>query len=265
MLTFILLFIIFVIYLRIKDKKEEKKIKEWQKKQEEVERLERQKKESTLTETKNKVSSSARLKSPRSRRLSRNYQDFLDLDLSLDNWGSTNNANSDKEKAINFLKSKGIYFFYHFTDRKNLQSIKKLGGLYSWNYLESNNLNYVNSGGNQESRSLDRRRNLQDYVRLSFSDNLPMKWHREQEGYDIVLLKISLSIINDDMLVSDINATDTNCNFSNGYKGLDIVDYQAVKKGICYRTDPLFKKKQAEILIKSKVPSEYIINLNSLV
>lgn len=171
---------------------------------------------------------------------------------------------SEKERKIRFLKSMGIDCFYHFTDRKNLESIIKLGGLYSWNYLETNGLGYVNSGGNIISRNLDKRKNLQDYVRLSFNNNLPMKWHREQQGYNIVTLKIALSVINEDMLVSDINATDTNCKFSKGYKGLNIVNYRAVKMGKCYRTDPLFKQRQAEILIKTKVPLEYITNLETL-
>ena len=44
----------------------------------------------------------------------------------------------DKEVILNLLRNNGINCFYHFTARKNLASIRELGGLYSWFNMEKN-------------------------------------------------------------------------------------------------------------------------------
>lgn len=41
----------------------------------------------------------------------------------------------DAVEIRNVLRENNVRVFYHFTDRKNLHSIKKLGGLYSWYYI----------------------------------------------------------------------------------------------------------------------------------
>ena len=51
-----------------------------------------------------------------------------------------NKYKKEKEEILQFLKSKGIKSFYHFTDKANINSIKLNGGLYSWNYCLNNNI-----------------------------------------------------------------------------------------------------------------------------
>ena len=72
------------------------------------------------------------------------------------------------------MKLNNVEKLYHFTDRENLESIKKNGGLYSWDFCEKNNLSISKPGGDELSRSLDKRYGLENYVRLSFSRNHPM-------------------------------------------------------------------------------------------
>ena len=40
------------------------------------------------------------------------------------------------------MKLNNVEKLYHFTDRENLESIKKNGGLYSWDFCEKNKDNY---------------------------------------------------------------------------------------------------------------------------
>ena len=45
----------------------------------------------------------------------------------------------------NLLLRNGIKCFYHFTDRANIESIRRNGGLYSWHYLNTDSLSRRNS------------------------------------------------------------------------------------------------------------------------
>ena len=72
------------------------------------------------------------------------------------------------------IKENNISALYHFTDMSNIDSIKQNGGLFSWQYMENNNISISKPGGDGFSRQLDKRKGLQDYVRLSFTKNHPM-------------------------------------------------------------------------------------------
>lgn len=74
----------------------------------------------------------------------------------------------DYYEYIQLLVDNGINYLYHFTDRRNLSSIKNYGGLYSWKYCVNHNINIPCPGGDSFFRSLDESFNLGNYVRLSF-------------------------------------------------------------------------------------------------
>lgn len=159
----------------------------------------------------------------------------------------------------NHLTSNGVRCFYHFTDRRNLESIKKHGGLYSWHYCEDHGITIPYPGGNGTSRSLDSYHGLSDYVRLSFCTDHPMKWVLEQKGYDIVLLRIKIDVAClEGTLFSDINATDNNHRHGGTLDDLKRVNIQATQENYVSRTSPIFKQHQAEVMVKTFIPLEYI-------
>lgn len=55
------------------------------------------------------------------------------------------------------LVSNGISYLYHFTDTRNIPSIKRHGGLFSWYYCKNNNINIPCQGGDYDSRELDKK------------------------------------------------------------------------------------------------------------
>ena len=164
----------------------------------------------------------------------------------------------------NHLSSNNIRYLYHFTDRRNLESIRRHGGLYSWKYCDTHDINIPYTGGDSMSRSLDCRYDLEDYVRLSFCDDHPMTYRLSQNGYDLVLLKIKVDVAElDATLFSDMNATDNNCNYGKTLADLQRVDLNATKRHYLRNTDPLFKKHQAEVLVKTFIPIDKIVNIDS--
>jgi len=86
--------------------------------------------------------------------------------------------------------------FYHFTDSRNIPSIRRYG-LLSWKRLVEKNIAHW-PASSENSRWLDLRINLQDYIRLCKQPNHPMAHKAIQEGriQDFVWLEIDDVVIN---------------------------------------------------------------------
>jgi hypothetical protein len=160
-------------------------------------------------------------------------------------------------------KKHRIKALYHFTDRANIGSIVSKGGLYGWETLRRKNIYVPRPGGNAVSRKLDREKKLQDYVRLSFSTDLPMLYVAKQDGRikNPVWLKIDLDVLFwEDTLFSDRNATDKNAQI-----GGRASDFQRIRFDVL-KTDSWTGKqqkayKQAEVLVRSHIDLKYILSL----
>ena len=107
------------------------------------------------------------------------------------------------EKKSNWLEFKAILDqhkitkLYHFTDRDNLESIIKNGGLYSWMDCNRKGIKISKPGGGDLSRSLDLKDNLQDYVRVSFTREHPMMYvaMKEERISNPLILEIDPEVI----------------------------------------------------------------------
>lgn len=163
-----------------------------------------------------------------------------------------------------FLTDNGVTCFYHFTDRENLESIKRYGVLSSWKYCENNNIQIPKQGGNFESIHNDIHLGLEDYVRLSFCSNHPMTWRLKCSGYNLVLLIIKIDVAwAKDTLFSNMNATDYNHVHGGTFEDLKKVDISATKQKYVSRDSAIFKLHQAEVLVKTAIPVDYIVNIDN--
>ena len=162
-----------------------------------------------------------------------------------------------------YLEENNVRYLFHFTDRQNVESIKKNGGLFSWKYCEEHNIQIKNAGGDETSRFLDTKHKLEDYVRLSFCTDHPMAWRLKQNGSNLVLLKIQADVAwLQGTLFSDINAADNAHHHGPSLDDLKRVDINATRMHYLTNTSEFFKKHQAEVLVKTHVPLEYIVNID---
>lgn len=169
-----------------------------------------------------------------------------------------------KDEIIKVLNDNKITYLYHFTSVDNLDSIKQNGGLYSWWSLKQKNIEVPFLGGEGFGQNLDMRYGLQDYVRLSFCDDHPMMYKHKQNGVDLMLLKIDIEVATwKDTLFSDMNATDNNHSHGGNLDDLKRVNFDAVKRNYVSRDDDDFKPHQAEVMVKTFIPIEYIKNIDS--
>ena len=69
--------------------------------------------------------------------------------------------------------------------------------MYSWHYCLINDIEIPVPGGDELSRSLDRRHNLQNYVRVCFTRNHPMMYIALKQGRisNPVILEIDTEVI----------------------------------------------------------------------
>jgi len=170
----------------------------------------------------------------------------------------------DWQEFNKVLQQNGITILYHFTDRANINSIKQYGGLYSWSYCNKNGIDIPFPGGDLMSRQLDIQYHLQDYVRVSFCDNHPMMWRLQQNGRNLVLLKISIDVVFfTNSQFSDINAADSSHTHGTTLDDLKRVNFSATKQNYVSRESPIFKQHQAEVLVKTWIPIKYIANIKN--
>lgn len=177
------------------------------------------------------------------------------------------------EKKSNWQEFKTILYqhkivkLYHFTDRDNLESIIKNGGLYSWKDCERKGIKIAKPGGDQLSRDLDRRDDLQHYVRISFTTQHPMMFVAMRDGRvsNPVILEIDPEVIYwQDSKYANMNATRNEANRGNTLEDFKKIHFQSVKArshfDLAEEEQPYF---QAEILVKNFIPLEFIKNIGN--
>jgi len=92
----------------------------------------------------------------------------------------------------NHLLRFGRHFIYHFTDKRNIESIKSRGGLLPRSKLTEP---YI-PGGNQWSIEADDMIGMQNYVHLCFLSKHPMEFLAREEGrIDPIWLEISTDVL----------------------------------------------------------------------
>ena len=77
---------------------------------------------------------------------------------------------------------KRITLLYHFTDRRNLPSIRKHGGLYPATKLAKKQIEVPAPGGNDWSRDADGMKGVDAYIHVCFRATHPMEYVARAEG-----------------------------------------------------------------------------------
>ena len=173
--------------------------------------------------------------------------------------------NYDEFKKL--IEQHHITTLYHFTDRENLESIIKNGGLYSWADCEQKGINISKPGGSMASRDLDRRDNLQNFVRVSFVREHPMMYVAMNEGRisNPVVLEIDPEVIYwQDSLYADRNATKNGALVGSSIDDFSQLHFNSFKAKKHFDLDADEQKfYQAEVLVKNHIPLQFIKNIGN--
>lgn len=168
------------------------------------------------------------------------------------------------------LSQNRITKLFHFTDRDNLESIIKNGGLYSWKDCEEKGITIPKPGGGgpgSTSWSLDERDGLEHYVRVSFTEQHPMMYVAMNENRisNPVILEIDPEVVYDESTrYSDRNATRNGAQVGGDLDDFRNIHFKTVKARKHFDLDadeqPFY---QAEVLVKNFIPLKYIRNIGN--
>ena len=250
-------------FQRAKSKYEELCLKEYQRKQAEILRIQKEKAE------KERLVQEAIKEQERIRQAQLTEQRRIENEIALQKEKELNSflqKKSNWKEFENILLYNNITTFYHFTDKRNISSIIKNKGLYSWEFCDKAGIQIPFPGGDGLSRELDRKYRLQDFVRLSFCSDHPMQYRLYKEGKELILLRISTEVAYfQHTAFSDINATDSSHKHGSNVVDLQRINFDATKRNYVKKEDSDFKYHQAEILVKRWLPIEYITNINDFI
>lgn len=159
--------------------------------------------------------------------------------------------------------------FFHFTDERNLPSIRQ-HGLRSTQHLREGGINIPAPGGNEWSMDADRISGMDAYVHLCFKLGHPMEYLARQDGRieNIFYLRIDPSVIKFPgvMITNDVS-NKSGVLPQSASDMLDEIDLEVLYDRTDWN-DPAIQERlkaaeKSEVLIPDHVPVAYIVNLGN--
>jgi len=165
----------------------------------------------------------------------------------------------DSDAILSRLEKEGIIALYHFTSVKNLPYICREQVLYSKAELQARGiLSDVDTGGNDLSLGLDQRNDNWDKVSLSLTPYTPMAYRRKR-GQHLCYFVITPNIATlSGVIFTDTNAASSTHKRGEGLEGLDNINFEVIRSISRIDKETWKKYIQAEVLIPSFVPFEYV-------
>jgi hypothetical protein len=175
---------------------------------------------------------------------------------------------------LSLINEKKITGLYHFTAKKNLDSIQHHGALFSWSYCEKERME-VKYSSKEWSRQRDKAKGAENYVRLSFTPYYPMRYtiSKDEINQEFVILEFDPAVLfRTGTLFSDRNAAcfDAEITDSLDYIRNDIFgkiddDFFHRQNYMSFAKDDFRKRLyQAEVLVFEKLPLNYLTKITHI-
>lgn len=164
------------------------------------------------------------------------------------------------------LKKYNVDSLWHFTDKRNVESIREYG-LLSWAELQRKGLAPAVPGGNKWSHDADQRSGVDNYVHLSFNQQNPMLYIAKQDKriIDHVWLQIDLSVIGAGTRYTADVANKADVQLLDSKSAIATIDFEALFKFLDFRVAGNQERKnlaaKSEILIPTMVGIDKIKGL----
>lgn len=172
---------------------------------------------------------------------------------------------SQTEKFVAFLE-KHKRTFYHFTDERNIGSIKA-HGILSTAKAKEIGIKPI-TGGNQWSLDADASKGMDKYVHLCFFSSHPMEYIARSEGRiqssKFLTIKPSIIRMPGAMISTDVS-NKAAAVFGSVEEFIDKIDLQVMYTRTDWNNSEIKERlkaaKKCEVLILGDVPTEYIENI----
>lgn len=167
---------------------------------------------------------------------------------------------------------KMIRRLYHFTDKRNLNSIREVGGLFPLELLGSANIQVAAPGGDENSQATDRANRLDTYVHLCLHKPHPMAVSAQTKGRlgKVEYLEIDRGVLHEAGVLfvpgmSNTRGIGTYALADAVQQGM-LADVETLYQWISWRLFPEARERRVraekfEILIPGLIPIERILNM----
>ncbi|MBY5777348.1 DUF4433 domain-containing protein [Rhizobium leguminosarum] len=161
-------------------------------------------------------------------------------------------------------KTKNLSYLFHFTDTRNIPSIKQ-HGLLSLRELKRRNIGVTAFGGNEWSHEEDERRGLDLYVHLCMRKSHPMEYKAKQDGrlINTSFLRISpQALLAEGVLFTDQVANKAGSVAFGWAEATGKLDWQVLVNRTDWK-DPNIQARlrvaeKYEVLVPAQIATEYI-------
>lgn len=164
-----------------------------------------------------------------------------------------------------FILKFGVKCFYHFTDHRNLPSIRTNNGLLSLAELRRRNITVPAPGGSKWSHEADTRVGLDEYVHLCLFNEHPMEFRARED--DRIKRSVFLEIYRAILLVEGIRFTPGVANKAGVpllslEQAVEVMDFQVIYERTNWRDPAIQARRQIarkyELLIPRNIPLKFI-------
>jgi ssDNA thymidine ADP-ribosyltransferase, DarT len=163
---------------------------------------------------------------------------------------------------------KRIPYLYHFTDRRNLDLIRGLGGLYPIAELLRKGVQVPAPGGNEWSWEANGWKGLDEYVHLCFRATHPMEFVARREGRiaDSIFLSVHADVLQWEgvLFTSDV-ANKRGVQAYPIHEAAEMIDYEVLYTRTDWKNPDirqrLLQAEKYEVLVPAPIPLEMIRNL----
>lgn len=172
---------------------------------------------------------------------------------------------SKVEKFVSILGQKN-WSFYHFTDTRNLPSIKQ-HGLLSTAEIRRREIAAI-TGGNEWSLDADKLKGMDAYVHLCFFDEHPMEFMARNAGRieksRFLTIKPEVLLIPGSKISKDVS-NKANASYGDPEEYIEQIDLEVIYTRTDWKDKSIQERrrsaKKCEVLIPHHVPAELIRNL----
>jgi hypothetical protein len=156
--------------------------------------------------------------------------------------------------------------FYHFTDKKNLDSIRKHGVLCTAELRRQGIFKAVTPGGDANSQASDRASGTDQFVCLCFTSNHPMCHiaQNDERKLDPVYLQIDPEIIRDaGVMITNAPSNQNGVQKIAAATALDNLDLDVIYNWMQWNDPPILARlkvaEKYEILVPQQVALKYLV------
>jgi hypothetical protein len=162
---------------------------------------------------------------------------------------------------------KRIPFLYHFTDRRNVDLIRKLGGLYPLAELRRKGIQVPAPGGNEWSWDADGIKGFDEFVHLCFRATHPMEHAARVDGRiaDSIFLMVHADVLQwDGVLFTPDVANKSGVKAYPINEAAEMIDYEVLYTRTDWKNAAIQQRLQqaekCEVLVPRLIPLEMIRN-----